>query len=116
MTGGGWAAGQARPHVWPCRHCGMVEDYRLLRQAQLEYAEGAHNRDEDYRLVTFKDWLHAYQWEQPPDAWAIPEQRSSSSSIEVARAAVAAIPDVADTNTPPARVSEAVDEDGRCHV
>ena len=35
MTGRGWAAGLARPHVWACRHCGMVEDYRLLRRSNL---------------------------------------------------------------------------------
>jgi len=100
----------------------MVEDYRLLRQAQLEYAEGPHNRDEDYRLVTFQDWLRAYQWEQPPEteAWAIPEQRGSTSPIDVARRAVAAIPDLAEVHTevhtaqPVA--SDAVDEEGRCHV
>src|SRR4051812_44476850 len=100
MTGRGWAAGLARPHVWPCRHCGMVDDYRLQRQAQLEYAEGEHNRDEDYRLVTFKDWLRAYQWEQPPDVPSIPEQRSSTSPIDAARRAVAAIPDPAEVDTP----------------
>ena len=75
----------------------MVEDYRLLRQAQLEYAEGPHSRDEDYRLVTFKDWLRAYQWEQPPDeSRAIPEQRSAAvDPIDAARRAVSAIPDPA---------------------
>src|SRR5438309_1608412 len=113
MTGRGWAAGLARPHVWPCRHCGMVEDYRLLRQAQLEYAEGAHNRDEDYQLVTFKDWLRAYQWEQPPETetCAIPEQRSATSSIDAARRAVAAIPDPAEVDTAWPFTGEAVDEE-----
>lgn len=109
----GWTAGQARPHLWPCRHCGMVEDYRLLRQAQLEYAEGPHNRDEDYRLVTFKDWLRAYQWEQPPDDWRIPEQRNSTSPIEAARRAVSAIPDAIEVYAP---ADEAADEEGRCRV
>jgi hypothetical protein len=100
----------------------MVEDYRLLRQAQLEYAEGTHNRDEDYRLVTFKDWLRAYQWEQPPqtETWAIPEQRSATSPIDAARRAVAAIPDPtevhAEVDTARPFNGEAVDEEGRCRV
>jgi hypothetical protein len=100
----------------------MVEDYRLLRQAQLEYAEGAHNRDEDYRLVTFKDWLRAYQWEQPPEtqALAIPKQGGSTSPIDAARRAVAAIPDPtevhAEVDTAQPLVCEAVDEEGRCRV
>jgi hypothetical protein len=95
----------------------MVDDYRLLRQAQLEFAESGHNRDEEYRLVTFKDWLRAYQWEQPPDSevWAIPQQRMSSAvdPIDAARRAVSAIPDPDEVDTP---ASQAVDEEGRCRV
>ena len=103
----------------------MVDDYRLLRQAQLEVAESGHNRDEDYRLVTFKDWLRAYQWEQPPDTdtdshdAAIPEQRTSASvvdPIDAARRAVSAIPDGVEVDTTRPLTSETVAEEGRCHV
>lgn len=52
-SGRGWAAGRSRPHHWPCRHCGMVTDYHLLR-------------DEVDRLITFKEWLRAYEWETDP--------------------------------------------------
>jgi hypothetical protein len=54
-----------RPHLWPCRHCVMVEDYRLTRDAQLRQAEGVYDQDEGYRLTTFKQWLQTFQWEQP---------------------------------------------------
>lgn len=67
-AGGGAAGGRgSRPHVWPCLHCGMVEDYRLTRQSQLDHAEGAFRQDEDYRPVTFKQWLQDFQWETAPD-------------------------------------------------
>lgn len=61
--GRGWAPGQARPHVWPCRHCGMVTDYHLTRDAQLRRAESLDRRDEPDQAVTFKDWLRAYEWD-----------------------------------------------------
>ncbi len=118
MTGRGWAAGLARPHRWSCKHCGMVEDYRLTRQAQLEYTEGPHGRGEDYRLITFKDWLRAYQWEQPPERHAVtvPQPRPSGSAIETARRAVAALDvddETATWRTPADTVSDA---EGRCRV
>ena len=60
----------SRPHLWPCRHCDMVEDYRLHREAQLQLAEGVFRQDEDYRLATFKDWLRTFEWphHDPGDA------------------------------------------------
>lgn len=60
-------ARRRRPHLWPCRHCVMVEDYRLTRDSQLRLAEGAHRQDEDYpRPITFKEWLRAFEWERDP--------------------------------------------------
>jgi hypothetical protein len=53
----------SRPHVWPCRHCDMVDDYRLTREAQLLAAEGVFRQDEDYRATTFKEWLQAFEWD-----------------------------------------------------
>jgi hypothetical protein len=53
----------SRPHVWPCRHCNMVADYRLNRDAQTQLAEGVFRQDEDYRLTTFKEWLQAFEWD-----------------------------------------------------
>ncbi|OLT01434.1 hypothetical protein BJF90_31985 [Pseudonocardia sp. CNS-004] len=56
----------------------MVDDYRLERAAQLELAEGLYGQDEDYEVVTFKDWLRAFQWEREPDPPIdMPSQRSS---------------------------------------
>jgi hypothetical protein len=65
MTGTTRAPGGpgSRPHVWLCRHCDMVEDYRLNREAQLQLAEGVFRQDEDYRLTTFKEWLQAFEWD-----------------------------------------------------
>lgn len=77
MTGYGERAGGgagrervSRPHVWPCQHCGMVEDHRLTRQAQLQLAEGAYRQDEHYPIINFKQWLQSYQWETAPDETA----------------------------------------------
>ncbi|MCO1659205.1 hypothetical protein [Pseudonocardia humida] len=56
-----------RPHRWACRHCDMVTDYRLTRDAELRQAKGAFAHDEDYQLTTFKQWLQSFQWEQPRD-------------------------------------------------
>jgi hypothetical protein len=65
MTGTARAGGEpgSRPHVWPCRHCDMVDDYRLNREAQLQAAEGVFRQDEDYRATTFKEWLQAFEWD-----------------------------------------------------
>lgn len=38
-------------------HAAMVESYRLERDAQVRYAESLACGDEDYRPVTFKEWL-----------------------------------------------------------
>lgn len=62
----GWAAGLARPHGWPCRHCGMVTEYHLVRDAQLRAAESLDRRDEIDRLITFKQWLRVYEWDTDP--------------------------------------------------
>lgn len=53
----------SRRHVWPCRHCAMVEDYRLNREAQLQLAEGVFGQDEDFRVNTFKQWLQTFEWD-----------------------------------------------------
>lgn len=60
MIGGGGRG--SRPHRWPCRHCDMVDDYRLNREAQIQLAEGVFRQDEDYQLDTFKDWLRTFEW------------------------------------------------------
>lgn len=124
-TGGlgrGWAAGLHRPHRWPCRHCGMVEDYHLLRDAQLRAKESLSRRDEIDRLVVFKDWLRAYEWpSQRPDldtdtsgddgahravagaaegVGAIPAQRDGADPVERARQAVDAVPGPVDRHEP----------------
>lgn len=115
--GRGWAAGLDRPHVWPCRHCDMVEDYHLERDAQLRRKESLDRRDEIDQLVVFKDWLRAYEWEsQRPDqdadpvdhdddwiadwAAAIPAQRGSTDPVAEARRAVDAVPDLTDSDKP----------------
>jgi hypothetical protein len=65
-AGRGWAARRSRPHRWPCRHCGMVTDYHLLRDAQVRAVESLERRDEIDRLITFKEWLRAYEWDTDP--------------------------------------------------
>ena len=149
-SGRGWVAGRSRPHHWPCRHCGMVTDYHLLRDAQLRAAESLDRRDEIDSLITFKEWLRAYEWDTDPrqpddqavadtnqaaasdDGWAVnrdgaagwrqaatsdvavPQQRTCSpdrDSVQVARQAVDAIPDVdslADDRRPSPRATVAV--------
>lgn len=67
FPGGPEGGAGSRPHVPTCRHCDMVDDYRLTRQAQLQHAEGLHRQDQDYRAVVFKDWLRHFQWETEPD-------------------------------------------------
>ncbi len=64
--GRGWAAGQARPHTWLCRHCDMVGDYHRERDSQLRRVESLDRRDEIDRLVTFKEWLRTYEWDTDP--------------------------------------------------
>lgn len=54
---------RSRPHVWPCRHCDMVDDYRLNRENEIQLAEGRFRQDEDYRLTTFKRWLQTFEWD-----------------------------------------------------
>jgi len=44
-------------HPPGCRHCSQVEDYRLARDSQLRYAESLACGDEEYRPVTFREWL-----------------------------------------------------------
>lgn len=116
--GRGWAAGLARPHYWPCRHCDMVGDYHLERDAQLRRSETLDRRDEIDRLIVFRDWLRAYEWESNrPDhddaddtsdaahgdedddwaaAWAphTPTVPAPRDPVDQARAAVDAVPSV----------------------
>ncbi len=56
-----------RPHTWPCRHCDMVDDYRLNRENEAQLAEGRFRQDEDYRLTTFKRWLQSFEWDSVRD-------------------------------------------------
>jgi hypothetical protein len=44
----------------------MVTDYHLLRDAQLRATESLDRRDEIDRLITFKEWLRAYEWDTDP--------------------------------------------------
>jgi hypothetical protein len=46
-----------RGHGPHCRHCQLVEAYRLERDSQVRYGESLACGDEDYRPVTFKAWL-----------------------------------------------------------
>jgi hypothetical protein len=46
-----------RGHGPHCRHCQLVEAYRLERDTQVRYGESLACGDEDYRPVTFKAWL-----------------------------------------------------------
>jgi hypothetical protein len=89
-SGRGWAAGLARPHTWPCRHCEMVTDYHLERDSQLRRAESLDRRDEIDRLIVFKDWLRAYEWqtEPPEDADADQGENWADDADEWARADV----------------------------
>lgn len=59
----------SRPHVWPCRHCDMVDDYRLNRENEAQLAEGVFRQDEDYRLTTFKQWLQAFEWDSQQERY-----------------------------------------------
>ena len=56
---------ERRPHAWACRHCDMVDDYRLAREADVQAAEGVHRQDEDFHAVTFKQWLQVFEWDHP---------------------------------------------------
>lgn len=125
--GRGWAAGLDRPHIWLCRHCDMVDDYHLERDAQLRRKESLDRRDEIDRLVVFKDWLRTYEWEsQQPDQdadpgdgdadwaadWAaeIPAQRGTPDPVDIARRAVDAVPDADDELDDGGHVEERADE------
>lgn len=48
-----------RRHGPDCRHCQLVEAYRLERDTQVRYAESLACGDEEYRPLTFKAWLVA---------------------------------------------------------
>lgn len=58
--------GLRRPHRPGCRHCDMVQLYRLERDHQLRTREVAC-ADEDLRLVTFREWLQLYRYETEHD-------------------------------------------------
>jgi hypothetical protein len=44
-----------------CRHCEMVEDFRLAQDTDVRRIDVAC-RDEDARPVTFRQWLTFYEW------------------------------------------------------
>lgn len=50
----------------PCRHCDMVDDYRLQRAAEVAVHDEHHWRDETAwsRLINFKRWLIVFEWER----------------------------------------------------
>jgi hypothetical protein len=54
-------------HSGTCRHCEMVEGWRLAADSDLRRIEVA-GQDEDARPVTFREWLTFYEWEVDPDA------------------------------------------------
>lgn len=58
--------GLRKPHPRHCRHCSMVEDYRLTRDSMIRAREVAC-ADEDLVPVTFKEWLMSYRYEQEPE-------------------------------------------------
>lgn len=47
-----------------CRHCEMVQAYRLLVDAVLRAREVPAG-DEDLAAPPFRDWLRGYAWERP---------------------------------------------------
>lgn len=44
-----------------CRHCDMVDDYRLTREAQEAYRDWRNENADS--SITFKEWLRKFQWE-----------------------------------------------------
>lgn len=46
-----------RGHGPDCKHCQLVEAYRLERDSQVRHAESLACGDEDFRPITFKEWL-----------------------------------------------------------
>ncbi len=48
-------------HSGTCRHCEMVEGWRLAADADLRRIEVA-GQDEDARPITFRAWLESYEW------------------------------------------------------
>lgn len=52
-----------------CRHCEMVEEFRLAQDADIRRIDVAC-RDEDAQPVAFREWLRHYPWttEQEPAA------------------------------------------------
>jgi hypothetical protein len=56
------------PHRYGCRHCAMVELYRLARDTAIREKEVACG-DEDAFVPTLKWWLTNYQWEPAPSKW-----------------------------------------------
>ncbi len=62
-----------RAHGPDCRHCQLVEGYRLARDTELRHAESLACGDEDYRPVTFRQWLEQSGQERRTirdDEWA----------------------------------------------
>lgn len=54
-------------HAANCRHCVMVEEFRLAQDADIRRLDVA-GRDEDARPVEFRAWLRWYGWDREPDA------------------------------------------------
>lgn len=44
-----------------CRHCDMVEAFRLAQDSDIRRIDTAC-RDEDARPVSFREWLTFYPW------------------------------------------------------
>lgn len=59
--------GTRKPHPSTCRHCVMVDEYRLQRHVELDLVENHGGwRDETWRqrIITFRKWLIHYRYEQ----------------------------------------------------
>lgn len=59
--------GTRKPHPPGCRHCDMVESYRIQRETEIRLYETVEHMDSGKRPVTFKEWLCAYRYETPED-------------------------------------------------
>jgi hypothetical protein len=60
-----------RPHPKHCRHCQMVEEYRIERARQEIQFENGGFRDPNFRrnMITFKKWIIAYRYEPTQAQW-----------------------------------------------
>jgi hypothetical protein len=56
-------------HSGNCRHCEMVESFRLAQDSDIRRLDVAA-ADEDARPVTFCEWLARFEWEAHHDPGA----------------------------------------------